>query len=73
GDTAVTSDQNAVFPPGVAVGRIKNFKVSADQAFYDIDLELATDFSKLSYVYIVENKLQNQQESIQESLNTKRK
>ncbi|MDF7822187.1 rod shape-determining protein MreC [Runella sp. MFBS21] len=73
GDTAVTSDQNAVFPPGVAVGRIKNFKVAADQAFYDIDLELATDFSKLSYVYIVENKLQSQQESIQESLNTKRK
>lgn len=73
GDTAVTSDQNAVFPPGVAVGRIRNFKVAPDQAFYEIDLDLSTDFSKLSYVYLVENKLLDQQQSIQESILNKRK
>ncbi|MEZ4900650.1 MAG: rod shape-determining protein MreC [Spirosomataceae bacterium] len=73
GDTAVTSDQNAVFPPGIAVGRVKNFKVASDQAFFDIDLELATDFSKISYVYLVENKLQSQQQLLQESLINKRK
>jgi rod shape-determining protein MreC len=73
GDTAVTSDQNAVFPPGIAVGKVKSFKVAADQAFFDIDLELATDFSKISYVYLVENRLLNQQQSLQESLINKRK
>lgn len=73
GDTAVTSDQNAVFPPGVAVGRIRNFKVAPDQAFYEIDLDLSTDFSKLSYVYLVENKLLDQQQSIQEGILNKRK
>lgn len=73
GDTAVTSDQNAVFPPGVQVGRVKNFKVAPDQAFFEIDLELSTDFSKISYVYLVENKLLDQQQSLQESLINKRK
>lgn len=73
GDTAVTSDQNAVFPPGIAVGRIRNFKVAPDQAFYEIDLDLSTDFSKLSYVYLVENKLLDQQQSIQEGILNKRK
>jgi len=73
GDTAVTSDQNAVFPPGIAVGRVKTFKVAPDQAFFDINLELATDFSKVSYVYLVKNKLQNQQQSLEESLINKSK
>jgi len=73
GDTAVTSDQNAVFPPGVMIGRVKTFKVSADQAFFDIDIQLGTDFSKISYVYLVENKLQSQQQSLKENLNEKRK
>lgn len=73
GDTAVTSDQNAVFPPGVQVGRVKSFRVAPDQAFYEIDLELATDFSKISYVYLVENKLLDQQQSLQESLINKPK
>ena len=73
GDTAVTSDQNAVFPPGIAVGRVKSFKVAPDQAFFEIDLDLSTDFSKISYVYLVDNKLLNQQESLQKSLINKPK
>lgn len=73
GDTAVTSDQNVVFPPGIAVGVVKSFRVAPDQAFFDIDLKLSTDFSKISYVYLVENKLLEQQQSLQESLTPKRK
>jgi rod shape-determining protein MreC len=72
-DTAVTSDYNAVFPPGVPVGYVKSFKVAPDQAFFEIDLQLATDFSKVSYVYLVDNKLSEQQQSLQESLINKRK
>ncbi|MFN4145633.1 MAG: rod shape-determining protein MreC [Runella sp.] len=68
GDTAVASDYNAVFPSGIPVGRVKNFKISPDQAFFDIDLELSTDFSKISYVYLVENKLQNKQKAAEEEV-----
>ncbi|MCU0338293.1 MAG: rod shape-determining protein MreC [Spirosomaceae bacterium] len=72
GDTAVTTDQNAVFPAGLRIGRVKNFKVAPDGAFYDIDLQLSTDFSTLSYVYLVENKLLNKQQSLQEAVNEKK-
>lgn len=67
GDTAVTSDYSSVFPPGQTIGRVSKIAVSADQSQFDIELQLSTDFTKLSYVYLVENKLQKQQESLQKS------
>lgn len=68
GDTAVSSDQNAIFPAGINIGTVKQFKVAPDQAFFDIDLQLSTDFSKIEYVYIVENKLLSEQQAITKPL-----
>lgn len=68
GDTAVTSDYSSVFPPGQTIGRVSKIAISADQSQFDIELQLSTDFTKLSYVYLVENKLQKQQESLQKSV-----
>ncbi len=62
GDSVVTSDYNSVFPPGILVGRVRNVAARPDQTFHDIDLDLATNFNNLAYVYIVENRLQTQQE-----------
>ncbi|KAA0990609.1 rod shape-determining protein MreC [Dyadobacter aurulentus] len=67
GDSAVTSDQNSVFPPGIMVGRVENVTVHPNQTFYNIILRLSTDFRNLSYVYVV----QNQQLVEQESLKTR--
>jgi rod shape-determining protein MreC len=68
GDSVVTSDQNSVFPPGILIGRVRKVGVRADQTFHNIDLDLSTNFGNLSYVYIIENRLQNQQEQA-ESVN----
>jgi len=73
GDTAVTSSYSSVFPPGVIIGRVQKIAVSADQSQFDIELRLGTDFTKLSYVYLVENKLQKPQEAVQKSPITARK
>jgi rod shape-determining protein MreC len=73
GDTVVTSDQNAVFPAGVKIGEVQRITISTDQAFFDIDVALGTDFTKISYVYLVDNKLQSQQQSLEESLIEKKK
>lgn len=73
GDTAVTSNYSSVFPPGATIGRVQKIAVSADQSQFEIELRLSTDFTKLSYVYLVENKLQKQQESLQKSPVTARK
>jgi rod shape-determining protein MreC len=71
GDTAVTSNFNSVFPPDIMVGIVKNVKVRADQTFFDIELTLSTDFRNLSYVYIVENKMQKQESDLEKSIRTK--
>ena len=65
GDTAVTSDYNAVFPPNVKVGMVEGVKIRPDQTFYDIRLRLATDFRNLRYVYVVSNRLIEEQEALQ--------
>jgi len=63
GDSAVTSNQNSVFPPGIMVGKVESVTVHPDQTFYNIVLRLATDFRNLSYVYVVQNhQLGEQQE-----------
>jgi len=69
GDTIVTSEQNSVFPEGEMVGVIKKFKVKGDESFYNIEVELSTDFSTLNYVYVVKNKLKFQLDSL-ESVST---
>ncbi|WP_297336619.1 rod shape-determining protein MreC [Algoriphagus sp.] len=55
GDTVVTSGYNAIFPEGIWVGVIKKVEQGSDQNYLDITVELSTDFSKINYVYLVEN------------------
>lgn len=71
GDSIVTSEQNAIFPSKIMVGKIKDFRVAKDNAFYDIDVQLSTDFSSVTYVYIVKNKLIKEQEALEITENTK--
>lgn len=64
GDSAVTSDQNSVFPPGIMVGKVQSVTVNPNQTFYNIVLRLATDFRNLSYVYVVQNHQLVEQENL---------
>lgn len=73
GDSAVTSNFNSVFPPGIMVGTVKSVRIRPDQTFYDIDLNVATDFASLSYVYIVQNRLKAEQETLQKPLEEERR
>lgn len=65
GDTVVTSNLNSVFPGDVPVGYVRKLKPSADGAFWDITLRLATDFPNLSYVYVVDNRLKPEQDALE--------
>jgi rod shape-determining protein MreC len=56
GDTIITSGFNAVFPEGILIGVISNVDVNKkDSNYLSISVKLSTDFSKLNYVYLVEN------------------
>jgi rod shape-determining protein MreC len=68
GDTVVTSDYNAVFPPNVPIGIVAKVGLKKDGNFHDIKLMLLTNFSNLQYVYIIKNALAWQQVKLNESI-----
>ena len=53
GEKVITSGFSSIFPEGIPVGTVKSFDLKPSDNFYNIDIELATDFSRLSYVNII--------------------
>ncbi|MBA4409503.1 MAG: rod shape-determining protein MreC [Bacteroidota bacterium] len=55
GDTVVTSGFSNIFPEGIMVGIIKKFDVVSGTNFYNIKVELSTNFKTMKYVEVVQN------------------
>ncbi len=66
GDSIVTSGYNSVFPEGVFIGRIKEFKLKEEALFYDIKVALGQDFGKLAFVEVVKSKLKKERDSLEQ-------
>lgn len=64
GDTVVTSDYNAVFPPNIPIGIVAKVGLEKDDTFHDIKVMLFTQFATLQYVYVIKNRLAGQQEKL---------
>lgn len=71
GDTIVTSFYNAVFPPGLPVGTVHRAELKTDASFYDIDVALFNDFTKLHYVDVVINPLKKEKDSVEQIIQRK--
>lgn len=65
GDTVVTSGFNAVFPEGILVGVIDKVSLGPEAQFYDINVKLAQDFTRLSFVEVVRSNLRVEQDSLE--------
>jgi rod shape-determining protein MreC len=65
GDTIVTSGYNAVFPEGIVVGTVKEANISDHQTWYNISIDLTTDFKSLYYVYVVKDPNNPKRKSIE--------
>ncbi len=55
GDTVVTSSNSGIFPEGIMIGTIKKVDVQSGTNFYNIKVELSTNFKTLKYVEVVQN------------------
>lgn len=55
GDTIITGGRSIIFPKGILIGTVVDFKLDDAEDFYDIDLKLFTDMTKIGHVYLVEN------------------
>jgi rod shape-determining protein MreC len=67
GDTIVTSGYSTIFPEGLLVGTISDFKVEGSN-FFRINVELSENFRQLTHVYIINNLLSDEQVNLEEKL-----
>lgn len=64
GDTIISDGRSNLFPPNLIVGTVVNGELQADQNFYQLEVRLSTDFSKLDHVYVVKNLLKSEMDSL---------
>ena len=64
GDTIVTSGQANDFPEGIPVGYVVSAESDPGTGFYRVRVRLATDFNKLSHVYVINNKFRREQQEL---------
>ena len=65
GDTIVTSAYSSVFPEGIMVGTIEEFKTISGNTFYDVTVKLSTNFNRLSYVNVINNLKKDEQTQLE--------
>ncbi len=61
GDSIVTSGFSAIFPDNILIGEVEDVETDKGGGFYDIKVRLAVDFQSVSFVEVIENKMQKEQ------------
>lgn len=65
GDTIFTTRSSMIYPPGIMVGTVADFGKEAGNNYYTLDIKLSTDFSSLKYVYVVNDLMRTERDSLQ--------
>lgn len=60
GDTLISRGSGGIFPKGELVGFISDWELLPESGFYKIHVAPATDFRKMKFVYIVQNRFKGQ-------------
>ncbi len=64
GDSIVTRGGSGIFPPNILVGFAEGSEKDEASGFQSVNVRLATDFRKIYNVYIVENKVRQEVDSL---------
>lgn len=67
GDTILSSGFSNIFPAGLMIGTITDFRVEQGEHFYTIPFRFSVDFNALQYVYVVRNLMKEEQEQLEKS------
>ncbi|WP_167015046.1 rod shape-determining protein MreC [Chitinophaga sp. Cy-1792] len=68
GDTVVTSGFSALFPENIPIGYVEGYSQGdKSSTSLTVKLRLATNFYNLQYVYVIENLLKDEQQSLEDS------
>ncbi len=66
GDTVITSGFSTIFPEGIEIGTIVEFDYNEGNDFYNIKVQLKTDFNKINHVYVIRHLLQKEYKQIEQ-------
>ncbi|MEO5675722.1 MAG: rod shape-determining protein MreC [Chitinophagales bacterium] len=64
GDTIFTSGVSRIFPDNIMVGTVDEFKLKEQGNFYSIRVRLATSYRRIDYVYVVNNLMHTEMDSL---------
>lgn len=64
GDTIFTSGVSRIFPDNIPIGTIESFQLKEPGNFYVIRVRLATNYRRIDYVYVVNNLLHAQMDTL---------
>ncbi|MEE4258253.1 MAG: rod shape-determining protein MreC [Bacteroidales bacterium] len=64
GDSIVTSGNSLIFPEGIMIGTIREYMQSSNQDLSEAIIEFSADFNKLQFVYIIENKMKPEADTL---------
>lgn len=64
GDTIFTSGVSRIFPDDIPIGTIERFTLKEPGNFYDIRVRLTANFRRLDYVYVVDNLMSGEMDSL---------
>jgi rod shape-determining protein MreC len=64
GEQVVTSDLS-LFPAGIALGKVRSLHAKGGGFFLNMEVALAVDFSKLQYVYVINNRFAQEQAGLE--------
>jgi rod shape-determining protein MreC len=70
-DKIITSNFSTIFPEGIPIGKIYAHSLDAGDNFHRIKVELNTDFSTVTTVYVIRNLLKQEQQQLEEAINAK--
>ncbi len=55
GDTIITHGRSTIFPRGIGIGTILNYKLDETKSYYHIDVQLFNDMTDIGFVYAIQN------------------
>jgi rod shape-determining protein MreC len=55
GDSVVTNGYSTLFPPDILIGQVTAFKIDKSGDFFDISVQPAVDFGRITSVYAIKN------------------
>lgn len=64
GDTIITSGNSLIFPQGIIIGTIIDHELKEFEALGKATMKFSTDFNSLQLVYIIENLMKEEQETL---------